>query len=468
LLSEVIVNGITRAEYEYNSLERLVQQIDRNAAGAIVFDLVTHYNNKGQITQRNTVATETDGKARLSQAHYNYGSGTNYALGSVLSITTHHQKEGQPQNNHTTTDTNTYIWRQGAVQSRSVHSSTAQGSTTGISDYHYTDIGGQTELTHVQINDGQARRIKFTNDINGQVMARHTTNVNGTARINGPQEVRYRFAGREMGEVSNNGTQNIDYEASIARRAQIGGNGLYRYGETAPTHHNDFDQNYNAINSFSQSSAGLYTVQGGETLQGIAAQLWGDSTLWYRIAEANGLSQSSALTEGQLLTIPAGVLKNTHTADTFKPYDPAAAIGDLSPTAAEPGQNTDGKCGTFGKVLLAVVAVAIQFVPGIGQAIGAVANTIGSAVGGAVGAVAGSAAGGLAGSFATAATTGALNSAITQGIGVATGIQDKFSFKQLGLAAIGAGIKGINPGGGYPQNLRFKLFKSITKFEWDY
>jgi len=49
LLSEVIVNGITRAEYEYNALGRLVQQIDRNAAGAIVFDLCDPYGNAGSV-----------------------------------------------------------------------------------------------------------------------------------------------------------------------------------------------------------------------------------------------------------------------------------------------------------------------------------------------------------------------------------------------------------------------------------
>jgi len=79
--------------------------------------------------------------------------------------------------------------------------------------------------------------------------------------------------------------------------------------------------------------------------------------LWFKLAEANGLTGASALSEGQMLTIPAGVAKNTHNASTFKPYDAAEAIGDTSPTAPRPGSKN--KCGAFGAVLLVIVAVAV-------------------------------------------------------------------------------------------------------------
>jgi nucleoid-associated protein YgaU len=45
----------------------------------------------------------------------------------------------------------------------------------------------------------------------------------------------------------------------------------------------------------------MYTVRSGDTLQGIAAALYGDGNLWYRLAEANGLSGNTALSEGQSL-----------------------------------------------------------------------------------------------------------------------------------------------------------------------
>ena len=78
----------------------------------------------------------------------------------------------------------------------------------------------------------------------------------------------------------------------------------------------------------------------------IAAQLWGDGALWYKLAEANGLTATSPLIEGRSLTIPSGVQRVHHNAGTMKPYDPAEAIGDTSPTAAKkPKKN---KCGVFG------------------------------------------------------------------------------------------------------------------------
>ncbi|RYE42492.1 MAG: LysM peptidoglycan-binding domain-containing protein [Hyphomicrobiales bacterium] len=75
-------------------------------------------------------------------------------------------------------------------------------------------------------------------------------------------------------------------------------------------------------------SAMSYTVVGGETLKSIARTVLGDSSLWWRIAEANGLAVSAdgALTAGQTLSIPKLSL-NANNSDTFQPYDPAKVTG---------------------------------------------------------------------------------------------------------------------------------------------
>jgi hypothetical protein len=70
-------------------------------------------------------------------------------------------------------------------------------------------------------------------------------------------------------------------------------------------------------------------------------------TLWYKLAEANGLSGQAGLSEGQSLRIPAGVMKNTYNASTFQPYDPADTIGDTSPTKPHPPKVNI--CGGFGQ-----------------------------------------------------------------------------------------------------------------------
>jgi hypothetical protein len=54
----------------------------------------------------------------------------------------------------------------------------------------------------------------------------------------------------------------------------------------------------------------------------------------------------------------------------------------------------------------------------------------------------------VGGAILGGAATGALASVVSQGIGIATGLQDKFSWKAVGLAAIAGGVGGaVGPGG---------------------
>jgi hypothetical protein len=64
--------------------------------------------------------------------------------------------------------------------------------------------------------------------------------------------------------------------------------------------------------------------------------VWGDSSLWYVIAQANGISGTGNLVAGQTLAIP-GKIENVHNnTSTFKVYDPNKAIGDVQPGAPVP------------------------------------------------------------------------------------------------------------------------------------
>ena len=148
-----------------------------------------------------------------------------------------------------------------------------------------------------------------------------------------------------------------------------------------------------------QGTDGRYTVRDGDTLAGIAQQMWGDASLWYRLAEANGLSGAETLVAGSSLIIPDKVANVHNSAKTFEVYDPNRALGDLSPTAAKPPKKAD-KCGMFGQIMMIAIAVAVTAVTG---------NPI-------------------------------LGNLASQGFGLATGIQDKFSWKSLAITAITAGV----------------------------
>ena len=203
---------------------------------------------------------------------------------------------------------------------------------------------------------------------------------------------------------------------------------------------------------------GADVVQAGETLQGIAAAYYGDAGLWYKIAEANGLS-GGAITAGQRLTVPQGSTTQYHNASTFTPYDPARALGDVAPPGALPPKGGKG-CGIVGQILSTVVAIAATYVFGpiggnlVGQGFN---NLIGvqngfswkslglSVLSSAVTAGVGSALGQgamLGSQILGDVIRGAASSAITQGIATATGLQDNFSWVGVATAGIGAGVGG--------------------------
>jgi len=59
----------------------------------------------------------------------------------------------------------------------------------------------------------------------------------------------------------------------------------------------------------------------------------------------SGLGGDVTLSAGQRPAVPAKVTNLHNTAQTFKPYDPGAAIGDLSPTTPNPPPPALGKHG---------------------------------------------------------------------------------------------------------------------------
>ncbi|MEI9997639.1 MAG: LysM peptidoglycan-binding domain-containing protein [Rhizomicrobium sp.] len=309
------------------------------------------------------------------------------------------------------------------------------------SDYTYR-AGGR--LASVAVNDGHPRTITFGTNIEGQILSRSENDNNaGTVDQN---ERHFYFDGMALGDVSNNGTSDTDYAASIAAHIAVPGSGNLRGGATVAMPYADFDQSYDPVNGITYAGApSHYTAQDGDTLAGIAAMVWGDASLWYLIADANGLSSpGDSLTAGTDLILPNKVVNLHNNAGTFKVYDPNEAIGDTAPTVPKQPKHDNG-CGVLGQILLAVIAIAVTVVTAGAAvaALGPVGMTLGEGIGAFFG-VAGAAATtiGTAGFVAIGAGAAALGSIVSQGVGLATGIQDSFNWGAVGLAAIGGGISG--------------------------
>ncbi|MDO9621289.1 MAG: hypothetical protein Q7I91_05225, partial [Moraxellaceae bacterium] len=195
------------------------------------------------------------------------------------------------------------------------------------------------------------------------------------------------------------------------------------------------------------SRTSSYGVSQGDTLASIARMIWGDSRMWYLIADANGLAvgANDPLEAGDTRRIPAVAGSCKNNATTFKPYDPSDIIGETSPNpkAPPPPKPPKKKCGGLGAIVMVVVAV-VAVVVTAGAAAVALGATGGGLFASGGAALVGGSLGTVSMSFGTALGAsiigGAVGSAISQGVGMAMGVVDKFSWRQVAAGGIGAGL----------------------------
>ncbi|WP_156347144.1 LysM peptidoglycan-binding domain-containing protein, partial [Sphingomonas sp. Leaf33] len=287
------------ASFQFDGMGRQTRQLDYDAAGQIAYDHEQVYSAAGRVTRDITRRLE-GGVTLVTDTSNDYGG--HAALGQVVSSTTHSHRDGQPQG--TTYTSNGYNWRSGGPQ---IASTSTSGQTSSSTVYTY-GAGGRLET--ISISDGRSRTISIVSDLTGQALTRDESDTN--PNVGDPHERWYRFNGNELGHVGNDGTGMNDYAGSVQTRGWVQQNGAFgnnrRYGHA-------FSESIDQITSYEQgSSGGGYTVRAGDTLAGIAAQVWGDASLWYKLAQANGLGANAALTTGQTLTLPAGVIRSTYNA----------------------------------------------------------------------------------------------------------------------------------------------------------
>jgi YD repeat-containing protein len=416
----------TRGVYALDAMGRITSDTEYQPDGtSLAYSRTVTYNNKTDVTQDVVTSVRSDG-TWVNTTNYYYdsvGDGSGSYLGGVVKkASTSVTKNGVAQTGSTTT--NSYVWWDGALQSSQSYVS---GSTTNTSTFNYDDIG---HLESVYIQDGRPRTVTFISDVNGQILQRDEADNNGST--GDPRDLHYYFDGMRVGDVSNNGTSNIDYVTAISVHQVAPGTGPFRNGQSYMISYADFDQSYDRINDYDYDSTSTrYTVQDGDTLESIALAQWGDASFWYLIADANGLSAGDTLVAGQTLRLPNKVHNVHNTSSVYRVYDPNEAIGDVSPTAATPAPPKHHSCGIFGQILLAVIAIAVTVVT-----YGALSETLGAIGAGAV--------------------AGAAGSIASQAVGLATGIQDKFSFKALAISTIGGAVGGgLGPDG-------FNTFGGLT------
>ena len=204
---------------------------------------------------------------------------------------------------------------------------TQEDTDIGTSRFSY-DANGH--LVRVRDTEGD-RFIQYAVDQQGKVLARNQYEDDAFQAVQSSHNYYY-FAGRSVGDVGDDNAVARDYAQILAARQQSQTGNTLR-----PVTSADFDQNFQPIGpDYPGNAPGSYTVAyDGQTLQQIASDIWGDSSLWYLIADANGLTAERVLLANTVLTIP-NVVTNIHNNSTvFKPYSPGQAIGNVQPTVPE-------------------------------------------------------------------------------------------------------------------------------------
>jgi YD repeat-containing protein len=464
-LKQVKIGSTERGLYIRDAMGRIVEYDEYDSAHNLTYSRYNVvYNDNSQVTgddvkvirpdtaggTNHTWITHTDYDYKAdSNSDGDYTDTTDLYQGGNLTHTHSTVSKDDDNQPHSESDTSySYGWWDGAQQSGVSYTpdwtnKTAVNTTT----YTYDPAG---HLFNIHIGDGMPRDVTFAVNALGEILSRKETGWNNTR----PYEVHFYVNGIQVGDVSNNGTSDVDYATSIARHTalpayghggvnagqfayKLGTDGVTYSGVGMGTAYADFDQSYDPINGLNyESTSSRYTVQDGDTLESIALQIWGDASFWYMLADANGLIGSETLIAGQDLIVPNKVHNSHNTNDVFKVYDPNKAVGDNFPSLPKP--NHSNNCGVFGQILLVAIAVAVAILSkgALTKLAVAALTELGATpvVAGAVGA------------FAGVGIAGAAGSVVSQGVGLATGIQNSFSWRGVAESAIGAILAGPSTG----------------------
>ena len=194
----------------------------------------------------------------------------------------------------------------------------------------FTGIGAQRQLTRIEVSSSNAQfkagqtnqhytadgRLfsvdnrgasykRFFADDEGMVLKASTADTSGAAS---PQRAEER-------QLVVNSQVVQRWDTPLTRAGPRDDKGLPRYGQISGTSHSvdriDLSTSVGQLNSVS--------VQSGDTLRSVAQRVYGDTSKWYLLAQANGMAADDQLAAGTSPQVPHQVSGTYNSADTFKP-----------------------------------------------------------------------------------------------------------------------------------------------------
>jgi YD repeat-containing protein len=324
-LEDTKLDGVLLNRRRADSLGRTLEYGDyRN--GTLTKARTTQYDKDGRVKREDS----TDGSSTVYKYYGDFTSWDPNQLGmsetgnGALAQTVYTKSDGS-------TATTRYIYD---------YWETAQQRDISITSTGQYDLPGHTSLEYDRNgylssakDDAAKRTLNYVTSAAGLVLMRTEDREAEPAEH---FEHHWYYAGeRKVGDVATDSRDN--YRTSYAESLAKSDPKLYT--KVRPASSADFDQNYEPISpSYPPATGSAYTVRTGDTLRSIAQALWGDSSMWYLIAEANGLSGSESLSAGQMVLIPNKVTNIHNNAGTMRAYQPGEVIGRIGPSL---GLNAD-------------------------------------------------------------------------------------------------------------------------------
>jgi YD repeat-containing protein len=297
------------------------------------------YNAAGQLVVSNT--EDLLDEANSSSVENNYDPST-----GLLMSYTYSQGGALSPNPFVNTYTYDYEFIGGALRQHHLNlSSTLQGSLPSQTTMNY-DARGNLVWQRKIDGLGAQQQLFFDYDSQGQALVKDGVDYTATQQgITGNTNNDYYYAdGKAIGDIA----------ASFFEDGTVLAHFDIDYTPVSPT--------------YPGSQPGSVVVNPGDTLSAIAQSALGDASLWYLIANANGLTEgpndSLGAETGRTLRIPDVVANDHNNAHTFTPYNPSTIIGDQTPNLAFAPPPVDD-CAQTGAILGAVAGLIVSTVLGI-------------------------------------------------------------------------------------------------------